>query len=164
MTELQKRLLSNKLRREHEAFVATLTGSVKELFTSCRRSTDINVISNLVLPTWENGIATTTKGKIEDWHRNDYPTWDNVKTALLEFSIPQNIIGWFTINHDGMHYEMSGQVFSENIEGILDLIQTDQGQFGDFSWVGKEKDFGIVFEYNHNYWDENEFEFCYWGI
>ena len=164
MTKLQEKLLSNKLRLEHESFISHLSGPIRELFTSCRHTSDINIINNLALPSWDNGVLTTSRGQLENWYRNDYPTWKDVKKALLEFNIPINNIGWFTINHDGMHYEISGQLLSENIEDILDILKTDNNEFDAFSWVGKEKDFGVVFEWNDNYGKENDFEICYWGI
>ena len=63
-----------------------------------------------------------------------------------------------------MHYEMSGELLTNNIANILEILNTENNGYCDLTWVGEYSDFGIVLEWNDSGRNENEFEICHWGI
>jgi hypothetical protein len=164
MTKLKEKLHANKLRIQHEEFVNGLPRTMKELFTSCIHSPLHSSVKNLALSTWEDGVLTTTRGDIEGWGRTEYPTWESTREAFIKLNIPQDIVGWLTINHDRMHYEMSGELLTNNIANILEIVNTEGDGCNDLSWVGEYSDFGIVLEWNDSGQNDNEYEICHWGI
>ena len=163
MSKLEDKLLENKSRLEHEKFINDLNGSLKELFISCEKTSRPDAIKNLASPIWENGELSISRDNISNWKRNEYETWEEVSREFIKVKIPKDHIGWLSFNFKGMHYQMSGEIFSKNIKNILSLLKIDKDWYTNLSWIGENEDFGIVFEHNHHDY-KYDFELYYWGI
>jgi len=162
MSKLEAKLHDLSCRRGRREFLASLSPEIRSVFESCPTDSSDGALKFIVFPKWNNGVLSTTRENVEDWHREEFPSWESAKEAFLNFNLPGDKIGWLSFDFSGMHYEMSGKVLCDHRAEILDLLVSKNGGYRDLSWVGKNEDFGIALEYNSG--QENEFELYWWKI
>ena len=164
MSKLDEKLKEIHSRRKHEQFISKLQGSTKDLFVSCEQTNRSEALKNIAMSTWENGVLTTSRGKLNNWKRTEYETLEEAKKSLIAIPFTKAKVGWLSFNFKPPHYRVEGKELQQHLNEILITLK-NSNKYGvkDLSWVGEEEDFGLILEYNHRP-KGNEFEVCRWEI
>jgi len=162
MSKLEEKLYEVNCRRERREFLSVLNPTMKMLFEKCDTTSRKDALKNLAFPNWDNDEASPARDNVPGWVRSEFTNWNSARTALMSLQFPEEKRGWVSFDFSGMHYDMSGATFCQNLFGILDLLKCGDGEYRDISWVGEKEDFGVILEKISG--TKDEFEIYCWGI
>ena len=164
MSNLQQKLRENKNKIKREKFLFAVDSKFSDFLSNVEFSSDVSCIKYAAFSTWDNNanVQTTTRGEVKNWNNFTYKTWHELISVLEKFQQVKNYIGWFFVDTDGPYYKVSVNAFLSHIQSISNYGIVHEHY--DFGWVGADDDVGIIIEYNHTSFSDNQFEISIWGI
>ena len=162
MSRLQEKLDEIRSNKNRESFLSDIKGEFRHAIEEAEYCCEKSKLKFAAWSTWKEGKWTTTRGDVATWKREEFEIWEEVISKLVSLNKPKTEKGWLLFSPEGPYYKVDGAFIEKYINEISHYSK--QHESFDIAWIGEERDFGIITEYNPAYDGKLEFELCTWGL